>query len=295
MIAVLGATGRVGRHIAAGLAAAAVEAHALVRGPDNARLPLPARHADLRRPETLTRALAGAERLLLLTPHVPDQEQLEAAAIDAASRAGVARIVKISGGAATLGPNGTTPTAVAHWRSEQRIERTGLDFSFLRPSFYMQNLLETIGTTVARTGLLAAPFGGAPVAMIDARDVAACAVAELLADAPVQRAWQLTGPRAVTLSEVARRLGARYVSVPPGVAAKALVRQGLDAAEVEHAVRMAAYLASGADAAVTDHVARITGAAPRGVDDFLAEHRAAFSPVSRLARIIHRPSNTKAA
>ena len=64
--------------------------------------------------------------------------------IDAAVAAGVQRIVKISGGAPTLGPNGTTPTAVAHWRSEQRIERSGLDFAFLRPSFYMQNLLDTV-------------------------------------------------------------------------------------------------------------------------------------------------------
>ena len=295
MIAVLGATGRVGRHVAAGLAAAGVEACALVREPDRAELPLPTRPADLRRPETLPTAFAGAERLLLLTPHVPDQEQLEAAAINAAVTAGVTRIVKISGGAATLGPNGTTPTAIAHWRSEQRIERSGLEFSFLRPSFYMQSLLDAIGPTLARTGLLVAPFGIAPIAMVDASDVAACAVAELLAEAPAHRAWQLTGPRAVTLDGIATHLGVRFLRVPPRVAANALARQGLEAAEIEHALRMAAYLASGADGAVTDHVSRLTSGAPRGIEDFLDEHRATFAPTTGLARILHRPSNTKAA
>jgi uncharacterized protein YbjT (DUF2867 family) len=99
--------------------------------------------ADLSAPATLAAAFDGVERLLLLTAHGPDQELHEAAALDAAVAAGVQRIVKISGGAPTLGPNGTTPTAVAHWRSEQRIERSGLDFTFLRPSFFMQNLLDT--------------------------------------------------------------------------------------------------------------------------------------------------------
>lgn len=279
MIAVLGATGRVGRHVVAGLRAAGAAARAV----------------DLRRPEEFPAAFAGAERLLLLTPHVPHQEQLEATAVDAAMQAGVKRIVKISGGAATLGPNGTTPTAVAHWRSEQRIERAGPEFSFLRPSFFMQNLSETMGPTAARTGLLVAPFGAAPIAMVDAADVAACAVAELLADGPVHRAWQLTGPRGVTLDAVAAQLGARFVRVAPRVAAKALARRGASSTEIEHALRMAAYLATGADGAVTDHVLRLTGRPPRGVESFLAEHCCAFAPATGLARILHRTPNTKVA
>ena len=119
---------------------------------------------------------------------------MEAAAVEAAAAAGTRRIVKISGGAATLGPNGTTATAVAHWRSEQRIERLGLDFAFLRPSFFMQNLLAAVAPGVAATGVLAAPFGHAPIAMVDARDVAECAIAALLDERSGGRAWQLTGP-----------------------------------------------------------------------------------------------------
>jgi NAD(P)H dehydrogenase (quinone) len=88
MIAVLGASGRVGRHVAAGLADAGVPARALVRYPDRVDLPIPAVHADLRRPATLPDALRGVERLLLLTPHVPEQDLLEAAAVDAAASAG---------------------------------------------------------------------------------------------------------------------------------------------------------------------------------------------------------------
>jgi NAD(P)H dehydrogenase (quinone) len=285
MIGVLGATGRVGRHVAAGLAERGIEARALVRRPA-ADLPLPAVHADLYSPATLAPAFDGVERLLLLTAHGPDQYLREAAAIEAAVAAGVQRIVKISGGAPTLGPNGTTPTAVAHWHSEQRIERSGLDFAFLRPSFYMQNLLGTVAPT------LAAPLGHAPIAMVDARDVADCAIAALLDERTTRRAWQLTGPHPVTFGAIAEHLGVRYINVPVKLAARTMRRRGLPVAEIDHATRMAAYFASGADSAATDHVLRLTGHAPRSIEAFLDEHASAFSPTTRLARALS-PAPTK--
>lgn len=256
MIAVLGSTGTIGRHVAAGLAErdAAVR---LLRRPD----------ADLRDPSSLRAALDGTEQLFLLAPHGPDQDLLEANAVDAAVDAGVRRIVKISGGAPSLGPNGPSSTAVAHWRSERRIEDSGLGFCFLRPSFLMQNL----ATMAPKAGLLLAPMGSAPIAMVDARDVAACAVAALLDETAADQAWHVTGPAGVTFKDVARALGARYVDVPPRLAAAALRRRGASPFEADHAVRMAAYFATGADGAPTDAVRRLTGHAPRTLQQFLNE------------------------
>lgn len=260
MIAVLGGTGTIGRHVTAGLAARDAPFRALGR-PD----------VDLRDPTSLLAALDGAAQLFLLSPHGPDQDLLEANAIDAAVASGVRRIVKISGGAPSLGPNGPTSTAVAHWRSERRIEDSGLEFCFLRPSFLMQN----IATMTPKAGLLLAPFGDGPIAMVDARDVAACAVAALLdddgGDGPVRVAWQVTGPKGVTFAVVARAMGVRYVDVPLRVAAGALRRRGASGFEVDHAMRMAAYFASGADGAPTDAVRRLTGHVPRTVQQFLLE------------------------
>jgi uncharacterized protein YbjT (DUF2867 family) len=253
MIGVLGATGRIGGHVAAALAAAGVDARALVRRPPAKALPLPAVHADLTDPATVRQALRGVTRLLLVTPHGPDQDLLEATAIDAAAEAGVGHVVKVSGSAASLGPNGTTPTAIAHWRSEQRIEASGMDFTFLRPSFFMQNLGE----------LRAAPFARVPIAMVDLRDVAACAAAVLLEPSPTDGAWQLTGPRAVTPAS----LGVRHV--PMWVARRALARK--PAFERDHGLRMAEYLAAGSDGAVTDHVLRLTGTTPRSAEFFKEE------------------------
>lgn len=256
MIALLGATGTVGRHVAAAL-------------PDARVLRRPA--ADLRDVASLRAGLEGAATLFLLTPHDPDQALLEANALRATRDAGVAKIVKLSGGAPSLGPNGPTATAVAHFASEQAIEASGLSYTFLRASFMMQNLQ---GMVARRGGLLPAPFGRAPIAMVDARDVAACAVAALTeppGGALDATAWHLTGPRGVPFSDVAAALGARYLPVPPRLAGRALKRRGASPYEIDHALRMAAYFASGADGAPTDAVARLTGTPPRSVEAFVAE------------------------
>ena len=268
-IAVLGATGTIGRYIAAGLADQAVDARAVARDPSRADVPLPAVHGDLTQPGTLRTAFEGAERLLLLTPHGPDQDLHEAAAVEAARAAGVEYIVKISGGAPSLGPNGPSSTAVAHWRTERLIEESGMRWTFLRPSFVMQNLLELPLTA----GFLLAPMGHAPIAMIDARDVAACAVAALTSD-DADGAWHLTGPSGVTFDDAARHLGARrYVNVPPRLAAAALRKRGASDFEVEHSIGMACYFAAGADGAPTDDVRRLAGRAPRSLEQFFKDEK----------------------
>ncbi len=287
MIAVLGAGGQLGRLVAAGLADRGADAYALVRRTFN-DLPLPSRHADLADPASLDAALSGMDRLFLVTPHGPDQDLLEEAAIAAAYRAGVQRIVKISGSAPSLGPNGPTTTAVSHWRSEQLIEATGFGFTFLRPSFFAQNLLERFAPQVRKLGVLPSPLGSAPIAMVDARDVAACAVAALVDPSPTDAAWQLTGPAGISLPEIAGHLGVRHLGVPAQLASSALRREGASAFDVAHAARMAQYFASGADGAPTDHVLRLTRQAPRPVTALLREHAADFTPATPLARILSR-------
>lgn len=268
-VAVLGATGTIGRHIAAQLADRGVDARAVVRDPARADVPLSVVHGDLAQPRTLRAAFEGAERLLLLTPHGPDQDIHEAAAVAAARVAGVERIVKISGGAPSLGPNGPSPTAVAHWRTERLIEDSGVRCTFLRPSFLMQNLL----ALPLRAGFLLAPMGDAPIAMIDARDVAACAVAALTRD-DADGAWHLTGPAGVTFADAAAQLGARgYVNVPPRLAAAALRRRGASRFDVDHALGMARYLASGADGVPTGDVRRLTGRSPRSLGRFFNDEK----------------------
>lgn len=267
MIAVLGATGTIGSNLAAKLAAGGVAARAIVRPGSSGNVPLETVTGDLLDRDSLERAFEGASDLFLLTPHSTQQDRMERNAVAAAVAAGVERIVKISGGAASLGPNGATATAIAHWHSEQRIEASGLKFQFLRPSFLMQNLLDL----PVKLGLMPAPMGHGPVAMVDARDVADCAAALLGRDDAPDGAWQPTGPSSVTFSEVARLRGARYLNISPRIASKALRRRGASPFEIEHSIRMARYFASGADGSPTADVVQLTGHAPRDLESFFKD------------------------
>lgn len=287
MIGVLGATGRVGSLVVRGLADEGVDACAIVRSTGNPG-PLRTRRGDLTNLPSMRRALRGVTRLFLLTPNSAEQLQLEATALQAARDTGVEHIVKISGGASTLGPNGTTATSVAHWRSEQAIEQSGIGFTFLRPSFYAQNLLETVAPRAAQLGVLPAPFGRAAIAMLDVRDLAACAVAALIEPTPADRAWTVTGPRSVTFEAIGEQLGLRVVRTAPQLNTRALRRSGASAKDLDHALRMSAYLAAGSDAVVTDHVPRLIGRPARPIEAFLDEHADAFAPATTLARTLTR-------
>lgn len=269
MIAVLGATGTIGHRLAPMLGERDLPARAIVRSYGAQEIPLPTATGDLLDRESIERALDGASDLFLLTPHGPDQDEMEHNALEAALTAGVKRIVKISGGAPSLGPNGASATSIAHWRSEQRIEASGIKFQFLRCSFLMQNLL---GVPVIR-GLMPAPMGHGPIAMVDARDVASCAAALFARDDAPDGAWHLTGPSSVTFGDAARVRGLRYVSVPPRVARAGLKRRGASPFEIDHSIRMAHYFASGADGSPTDAVAELTGTRPRSIEVFFKDQK----------------------
>ncbi|WP_320669538.1 SDR family oxidoreductase [Patulibacter defluvii] len=279
-IAILGGSGRIGAPLARELADRGVDARLLVRDPGRGDLPLPAVRGDLRDRASLATALTGCRGLFLLTPHGPEQEAHERAAVDAALAAGVERIVKVSGCAASLSPNGPTAAAAGHWRTERLIERSGVPFAFLRPAFLLQNLLDTVAPIVARTGALIGPFADEPIAMVDARDVAACAAALLVAPTPGDDAHALTGPAPVTHRQIAAALDARLLRLPLPLVARALRRRGGSAWEREHQLRMARFYASGAEGGTTAAVRALTGRPPRDLAGFLAEHADAFTGTS---------------
>ncbi|NMN99419.1 SDR family oxidoreductase [Antrihabitans stalactiti] len=286
MILVIGATGKIGGEVARQLVTAGSSVRALVRDPSKAvalaDLGVELATGDLGDAASLDKAMHGVDRVFLLSVQDLRQAELQGNAVDAAVRAEVGHIVKVSGIAPSVSPGGPAEIGRQHWQTEHRIEATGVPFTFLRPGFFMQNLLETAAPMVAKLGLLAAPMNGAPIAMVDARDIAAVAVAALTSDDHYDRVYDVTGPRAFGYSELAAVLtGAtgrrvRYLDTPPRLAAKALRRQGQPDWKVEHLVEMAELFRAGAGATVSTTVRDLTGHAPRTIESFAAEHASAF-------------------
>jgi uncharacterized protein YbjT (DUF2867 family) len=286
-ILVIGATGTVGGATVRELARlGAGPVRGLVRDParvdELAALGLQAAVGDLDDPPSLDRALAGVDRMLLIAPLGPELERREAAAIAAASRAGVRRVVKLSTiGVAERGPGPEPRPYPAHRASERRLEESGLAWTHLRPGPFMQNLLAQ-APAVRATGTLTAGWGDGRQAFVDARDVAEVAARTLVGDGHEGRSYALTGPAALSGPEVAAELAAGlgrpvgYADVPPGAVGAALRARGMPEWLVEALREVMARVRAGASPAVADGVERVCGRRPRSVEQFARDHAEAF-------------------
>ena len=282
MILVTGATGKVGQEVVRQLAAANVPVRALIRDPTRAshiRLPgVEIAQGDLGRPETLDGALAGVDRAFLLSSPDPEQVRLQGNLIEAARRAGTRHVVKVS---VAGGPDSGTQIGRWHWTTEKQLEASGLEFTFLRPISYMQQLL-IFAPTIAATGAFQLPMGTGAVAVVDTRDVASVAVCALTEAGHERRIYDLTGPQSLSFDEVADALSEAtgkkisYVHVPPDYARKHLMAIGLPRWLAEDMLVLCASFREGYGSVVSSAVEDVTRKPPRAFSEFAHDYASAF-------------------
>jgi NAD(P)H dehydrogenase (quinone) len=265
-IAVTGATGAVGSRVAARLAARKAKQLLVVR--DLARVPAIAGIEAVemgprgyRDQTALTEALAGCATLFLVSGRESATRVVEHAhAVRAAVDAGVERIVYTS----FLGadPDATFTFAHDHYATEQLIRESGLAWTFLRDSQY----LDFVPMLVGEDGVIRGPAGEGKIAWV-ARDDVADVAAEVLAAGGEHdgQTYDLTGPEAHTLAWAAEQLSAvcgreiRFRN--EGVQAAYESRAHLDAPDYEVDGWVTSYVAVGTGEmdVVSDTVSRITG------------------------------------
>lgn len=207
MILLTGATGRVGRAAASALLNAGLSFRVLVRDPAKLTLTdsrIEVVTGDLGEAQSVQRALEGIERALIVMGNHPDQAVIERQFATLAREAGVAHVVKISSMEASADASAVLPRN--HYETEQHIAASGMDWTFLRPNFYMQNML-MYAESIKSTGSFALPLGAAVTAMVDTEDVGDVAAAVLSGDGHAGQIYELTGPDRMTFHDVARRLG----------------------------------------------------------------------------------------
>jgi len=214
---------------------------------------------DLADPASLDGALTGVTRVFLQSSPVQQQVALETNAIEAAERAGVEQIVKLSNipvAGLETGPHGN------HRAIERRLLSSPVASVFVQPSFF-STVLQKQADQLAR-GRMIMPTGRGKIAWIDPADIASVAVEALTRD-DLSGPLHITGPEALDAADVAARLGVQLVEPPIEQWHAAVVAGGLDPWLAESTVHLYEAVARGALAEVTDTVERVTGRAPRRV------------------------------
>lgn len=207
MILVTGATGNIGSVLIQKLAAAGVPAKALIRSPKKAKqITAPSIEVtvgDMSQSTQLESVLDGVSKLFLLSPLDPTMSQLQQQVIRLAKQAGVTHVVKLS----VEGADAQSSLSVRRWHGEveQFLEASGLAWTYLRPGYFMQNLLMSAPTIRAQNSFFAPR--DEITAAIDARDIAAVAFEVLTTSGHENKAYPLTGAEVLSYSEMLMQLG----------------------------------------------------------------------------------------
>jgi uncharacterized protein YbjT (DUF2867 family) len=247
---------------------------------------------DLADEGSLVRAMQGIEKVFLLSSPHPDAVRWHRNAIDAARRTGVQLLVRSS----IIGANRESPAEFisAHTACDRYLADSGLPHVIVRPNLFLQNIPGSTIPSIDASGNFYVDAGDARLSMVDTRDVAAVAALALTEPGHVGARYDVTGPAALSYTDVAAELtGAMgrqitYVDAPDDAVRQGLLGAGLTQWFANALVDLYRdYRRSGTDgyaAQVTDTVERLTGRHARSLGDLLKE----IGPGLQAARDPHR-------
>ena len=272
---ITGASGTLGRQVAADVLDRVDPADVVLVTRDPAKLTefadrgAQVRAGDFNDPSSLESAFAGGDRLLLIsTDNLGSRVEQHRAAINAAKAAGVGFIAYTS----IPNPVEENPVGVnrEHRETEELIEASGIDHTFLRNSVYTEMDVPAAQGAVA-TGKFVTNRGDGLIAFVSRADCARAAAAVLTADGPLESVYDTTGPELVSANDLA--------SVFAGIAGKEIEVVQVDdeatvAGLIEHGVTAEAApvyasfgqgIREGHLEVVSDSVEKLTGRRPESV------------------------------
>jgi uncharacterized protein YbjT (DUF2867 family) len=285
-ILVTGATGTVGTALVKRLSNLNVKVragvHSLIKG-ENLKYPnVELCEIEYHKPESLRAAFTGVDRVFLITPFSLDQVEMGKVLIDAAKDAGVKHIVRLS----AAGADSENAIQLGRWHREieNYLENSGLNYTILRPSTFMQNFVNYAGDSIRRGNSIFMPLGEGKVSYIDVRDIADVAAVVLTTDQYFNQALEITGPGAVSVQEVAQAIATavdrpiQYVDVPEEGARQSMLEMHMPEWMVNAMMELNAISKAGYAGHVSDTIQRVTGRQPHTIQEFAHQYAECFLP-----------------
>ncbi|MEM7417646.1 MAG: NmrA family NAD(P)-binding protein [Gemmatimonadota bacterium] len=277
-ILVTGATAPMGREVVRILREQGATVMAGTRRPDRALDVLgedvDVVELDYRQAATFNEAVHWADHLLLQPPAFdPDAHETLKSLLDWAVQAGTRRVVLVS--AMGMSVREDLPMR----RLEHHVASLGVEYTILRPNFYMQSFAEgVLADRIRSQHHYQMPVDDARVTLVDARDVAAVAAAALVEAGHKGAEYTLTGPDALTHAEVAAVMTEasgstiRYTACSDDEMLGWLTGSGWRPDVAGVVISMYQAVRGGVRAEATDDLERLLGRPARSFSDFADEH-----------------------
>ncbi len=183
-----------------------------------------------------------------------------------AKRAGVKRVVLLSG-------RGEEEAQAC----EKIVQDSGVDSTIVRASWFSQNFSEGAFLDMVLAGQITLPADDTPEPFVDCDDIADVAVAALTEEGHFGEIYEVTGPRALTFTDIAGVLSdatgrdIRFVQVPHD----AFIAGAKESGAPEDVIWMLDYLFAtvldGRNSHLTDGVQRALGREPKDFADYARE------------------------
>lgn len=284
IIAILGATGKVGSQVIQSLSEAHITARGLTRTLSKSK-PLTGvqwEEGDMSNDATLLPFLTGSTGLFLNTSVQQNMVEWQCHIIDAAKASGVEYILKLSTPSARQ--DSKDPAGFGHWQIEEYLKNSGVQWNILQPQSFMQNWLGDFAATVRTERKIYEAAGDGKRAFTDTRDIGD--VARVLFTGPgnwIAKIISVSGPELVNYYQVAEDIGqaigekVTYVDQTPEQARERYLKKGMPAWAINTFLTIAANQKRGlAESLISDNVRQITGKKARSVLDFAKDHAGAF-------------------
>jgi uncharacterized protein YbjT (DUF2867 family) len=166
--------------------------------------------------------------------------------------------------------------AFGHGPAEQAVKASGLEHTFLRPTFFMQNYSTALAPSIKSSRVFHEAAGAGKTSFVDARDIAAVAVRALTEAGHNGKSYTLTGGQAIDRNEVAKLIGkaigapVEYVAIDDKALRQALAGAPEKTLELYSAIY--GWVRDGATEAVSPDVEQVLGRKPITFADFARDN-----------------------
>jgi uncharacterized protein YbjT (DUF2867 family) len=236
---------------------------------------------DFQDTKSIVAALEGVEKAYSVSPLVPTMAELGLNFVKSAKQAGVKYMVRASG----LGADSPQAITFGQWHREveKAVENSGIAYTLIRPNSFMQNYITYASHTVKTQNAFYLPQGEGKISLIDVRDIAAAIVAALTESGHEGKAYDLTGPEAISNYQVAEILSKitgrtiNYVDVPEDTARQNMKGMGMPEAIVEGLLELSAIIKAGYVSTISPAVEQVIGRKPISFERFANDFAEAFT------------------